>query len=88
MKEDEINSFINGSYIGRNVKLSGDIIIHRTNLNPDELSSIKNEGKFTFESNKKICELEIDGNVIAKGKIIKKKGEYYFKTIDIKGGDK
>lgn len=86
MSDGKLKEFINDSFIGTNVKLNADIIIRKTELSPDELAAIRDEGKYVFREKNKIYEMEIGGEVMARGKIVKKKNGYFFKITDILGG--
>jgi hypothetical protein len=89
MKTDDNEKFFNESLIPEKAKLTPKIIIHRNKLSLDDLASIKEEGKFGYSQKKNpIIELEIDGEVFANGKIIKSRGEYFFKIINFIGGNK
>jgi hypothetical protein len=89
MSKINFEEFINSSYIGENVKLPVNLIIHRTSLSPDELETIKNEEKYIYHNEKdKLYEIEAGGEVLAKGKIVKSNGEYYFKVVKTIGENK
>ena len=51
-------------------------------LSPKDIAAIRKNGIYgTVPDEEKTCELVAGGLVIAHGKIIKKKGKYYFKII-------
>ena len=80
MKEN-LKSFLENSPISENIKLDSRIIINRTNLTPLDIFNIKQEKEFlTIRKDSEICELEVGGQVLATGKIISKKGKYFFKV--------
>ena len=69
--------------IAERVKIMGRVIIHRTQLSTGELVKIKEEKKYGPVPEKgEICELEIGGQILARGRIVKKRGGFYFKVID------
>ena len=73
-------SFLQDSPLARRIKLPARIIVQRTSLSPGELMQIKEQGDYgPVPGEEEICELEVGGEVIARGKIVKKRGEYYFK---------
>lgn len=81
---DKIDSFLKTSYIAEKTKLDTNIIIQKTKLSAEELADLSNSQYHgPIPKKEQICELEIGGQNIAEGKIIKKNGEYYFKIIKI-----
>ena len=89
MNNNEKEKFLNDSFICEKVKLNPKIIFHRDILSPDDLASIKEDGKYSYsQRNKEKIELEIDGEVFANGKIVKSRGEYFFKITNLTGGNK
>ena len=88
MDNNKTDAFINGSFIGENVKLAGDVVFQRTELSPEELASVRDEGRYVIDKDQRICEFEIDGKAFDRGRIVRKKKGYYFKVIEIYGGEK
>ena len=80
--EKQIDNFLNTSPIASKVKLSAKVVLYRTQLSAKELIDIKRKGEFG-PVDKELCELVSGSQVIAKGKIINKKGEYYFKVKEL-----
>ncbi len=79
-----IDNFLQKSPIAERIKLSPQIVIHRTKLSANDLVQIKNNGNYgPIEKKEKICELEIDKKIFALGKIVKKSGEYFFKVLQL-----
>ena len=73
-------SFLQDSPLARRIKLPARIIAQRTSLSPGELMQIKEQGEYgPVPSGEQICELKVGGVVIARGKIVKKRADYYFK---------
>jgi hypothetical protein len=65
------------------VKLKGRVIINRPLLNTDDVEKIGRDKSAVFSDKTGTCELNVGGQVLAKGKIVKKKGGYYFKITDL-----
>jgi len=80
--ENKMEDFLNTAPIASKVKLPAKIVLHRTQLSAKELVDIKRKGEYG-PVDKGLCELFTGGQVIAKGKIINKKGEYYFKVKEL-----
>ena len=58
--------------------------VQRTALSPAEIAGMKNSGEYgPIPREEEVCELEVKGEVIARGRIVKKRGEYYFKVTDV-----
>jgi hypothetical protein len=80
----ELNEFLTGSPIAKRVKLPAHIVIHRALYSPGEIIELKKKGRYDpIPGEEEICELEVNQEVIARGKIVKKKGKYFFKVTDI-----
>lgn len=65
-----------------NIKLESNVVLQRKEFNTDELWELYHGSTFDLEPSK-IVELEVNGLVIAKGKIVKRRGEYYFKILEM-----
>ena len=79
-----LDAFLKQSSAAKRVKVRPKIVIHRNQLSPDDLVSIKKTQTYPeIPKKEEVCELEIDGKVLGRGRIIKKGGEYYFKLIEL-----
>jgi hypothetical protein len=80
----EPDNFLTGSPVARKVKLTGKVIIHRAAYSPSEIAAMKATGSYgPVSRDETVCELEVNGIILAKGKIVKKAGEYYFKVLEL-----
>ncbi len=79
---DAIQSFLKTSTADR-VKVQPNVVIHRTELSPMGIVRIRRDNNYTIPESESLCELEAGGQVIADGKIVKRKGAYYFKVSRI-----
>ena len=80
--EEKLNAFLESSPNSEKVKLNGKVVIQRTQLTPLDIYNIKKAKQYgAIPKQEQICELEIGGQVLAKGKIIKKGDLCYFKVI-------
>ena len=78
--EEKLNRFFEYSPLAQKIKLQPRIILHRSTLLPAGIASLSETGKFgPLKKSDCIYELEIGGQVIARGIIIKKKGKSFFK---------
>ncbi len=80
--------FLKSSPIAESVHVEGNVILHRMKLNTDDLADILKNGEYITERNKsKKYELEINGLTVAVGRIVNKRGEFFFKVTDISRED-
>jgi len=79
--DDKLKCFLQESDAARKIKLPGKAIIHRTQMSASDIHEYaKGNSIGPIPKNKEICELEIGGEFIASGKIVVKRGEYFFKV--------
>ncbi|MBI9098713.1 MAG: hypothetical protein JEY91_09555 [Spirochaetaceae bacterium] len=77
-----LRDFLNSAPIAETVHVEGNVILQRMKLSTDDLLNIRERGELVTEQNKnKLYELEVNGLTIATGRVIKKRGEFYFKVI-------
>ena len=62
------------------LKLSTRIIVNRTELSPASLEEIVRAGELA-PAGGDTCELEAGGQVLARGKIVKRRGSFFFKVL-------
>jgi hypothetical protein len=78
------DSFLQTSKIADIVKLPVTIVVQETKLSPNDLVEIEQSGVYGPVNKKElVCKLEVGGQTLANGKIIKKGGEYFFKIIEL-----
>jgi hypothetical protein len=61
------------------IRIPTRIIVHRLELTPGALADIVHTGTFT-PADGAVCELEAGGKIIARGKIVRRRGAFYFKV--------
>ncbi len=70
--------------IAKRVKLAGRVVVQRTCLSPTDLSVLKERESYgPIPKREEICELELGDQVIARGRIVKRRGEYYFRVQEM-----
>ncbi|MBN2441434.1 MAG: hypothetical protein JXJ04_08805 [Spirochaetales bacterium] len=80
----ELTNFLTSSSVAKKVKLPGRIVIHRGAYSLSEIASMKQAGEYRpISREEEVCELEVNGVVIARGKIVKKAGDYFFKVMEL-----
>ena len=80
---ETVKEFLDKSPIAEKIKLKGRVIINRAKLSAGSLSEIYREKSYSPPEKYDTCELEFGGSVLASGKIVRKRGEYYFKVDSI-----
>ncbi len=76
----DLEEFLSTSPLSRNVILPAKIVVQRTRMSASDIALIKKEGSYRpAPSSQQICELFVGGQLLAHGRIVKKKGEYYFR---------
>jgi hypothetical protein len=74
--------------MAKKIKLPAKVVVQRTELSPRDVMNIKQSGVYgPIPKQDEICELCIGGQRIALGRIVRRKGEYYFKVGRIEDGE-
>jgi hypothetical protein len=88
-----LQDFLEKSEIAQMVKLNSRVVLQRMILSPGDIVSIKKQGEYgPIPKEEELCEFVAGGQVLANGRIVKKRGKYYFKVLktyigtDVKGG--
>ena len=83
--ESKVSQFLEQSVMAERVKPESRVVVHRTRLSPAELLGLKKRGSLgPVQKKEMVCELEVNGTVLAEGRIIRSGGEHYFKVTKIK----
>lgn len=81
--EEKLDKFLSESPIAQRVRLQSRVVLKRMSLSPRELVDIRETGKLgPLDASDLICELQIGTHILTLGKIIKRRGEYYFKVLE------
>lgn len=80
----ELIDFLTLSVMAKKVKLPGKIVLHRTSSSPADIASIRASGVYgPIPLGEEVCELEVNGIVLASGKIVQKGKNFYFKVTKL-----
>jgi hypothetical protein len=82
---DSLRSFFDQSPIAEAVELPAALVVRRLKLSPDAIGGIAESGTFSPQG-APACELEVGGQCLARGKIIRKRGRSFFKVMEIDEG--
>ena len=84
----DIGGFLEQSPVARRTRVDANVILTRTTLTAAKLVSIKERGVFTPERiDTNECELEVGGKVVARGRIVKRRGRSYLKITALVSGE-
>ncbi len=86
--EDNLIRFLTESPMAAKIRLPSAVVIRRMELTPRDVMEIKRAGAYgPIPARGQTCELVVGGQRIAFGKIVRRKGAYYFKATGIAGGE-
>ena len=78
----ELKEYLDTSPSAKKVKLAGRVVLQRTLLSPLELREVRARNAHAIPRKEALCELEVGGRVIARGELVEKGGENYFKLTE------
>jgi hypothetical protein len=82
---DTLGKFLDESPRAMRVSLPTKIITHELSMSYGSVKGIMDAASFT-PSNGNVCELEVGGTRIARGRIVRRRGEYFFKVGEMEKG--
>jgi len=82
----ELERFLAESAVAERVDLPTLLVLDRMRLSAGDIDGIRAAGAYEASPGS-TCELEAGGQVLASGKIVKRRGKYFFKVME-KGGPK
>ena len=83
---EDVRKFLEESPIAPAVSLPSVVIVHRQKLSPAAVGEIMGSRVFA-PSGEEACELEVGGRLVARGRLIRKRGRTYFKVFETAKGD-
>jgi hypothetical protein len=81
--EEKLDVFLKTSEIAKKVPVVPQIVVYRDQLSANQLSSVKKSGTYTIEKVPNVYEMEAGGVVLARGKVIRKKDNLFFKVTEV-----
>ena len=63
------------------IQVATRIIVHRSEISTTALGEVIQKGEFV-PSGGEVCELEAGGQVVARGRIVRRRGESWFKVLE------
>jgi len=82
---DDFKRFLEESAIASEVSLPTKVILHRLCLSPGAIEGMAERGSFTPDGGE-VCELEVGGQCVARGRIVRRMGKSWFKVLEMDEG--
>jgi hypothetical protein len=82
----DLRKRIEGAPFAESVRLESDAILARTRLSGAGVARIEAEGELELEALQRVL-LEVGGTAVAEGRILRRRGESYFKVERMLGGE-
>ena len=80
----DVSAYLADSPIAKRVKLPATLVLKREQKSSSELLAIKEKGLFgPVEIAMAACELEVGGQIVATGRIVRRRGETYLKVSSV-----
>jgi hypothetical protein len=79
---DGLNGFFEESPISERVSLPAHIVVRELTLSSSAVKRMMESGSFTPLGGH-VCDLELGGRCVASGRIVRRRGNYFFKTASI-----
>ncbi len=78
--------FLGESPLAEKIKLPSAVVVVRTGMSPRDVAAVRKAGGYgPVPPGEELCELHVGGQCVAFGKIVRRKGVSYFKTIRLPG---
>ncbi len=79
---DGLERWLAESPTAKRIALSSAVVVARTEMSPRDVAAVRKAGTFgPVPPREELCELVVGGQCVAEGKIVRRKGAYYFKAI-------
>ena len=78
-----VEGFLAESPLAGRVALPTRIVIHRRRLTAAAVEEIRRRGRLDpIPEEERVCELEAGGMVVARGRLVRRRGDWYFKVTE------
>ena len=78
----DLKRFLDESPIAASVSLPTTIIVHRSTMNPSDVERMVEQGS-VVPGGEGTCDLEIGGQCVARGRVVRRQGELWFKVTEM-----
>ena len=81
---ENLTDFLRSSPVAERVRLPARVVVQRTKFTPRELAKIRDQGSYgPVADDETVCELEAGGQVLARGRIVRRRGQWYFQIKEV-----
>ncbi|MBN1523158.1 MAG: hypothetical protein JW904_01640 [Spirochaetales bacterium] len=80
---DDYELFFKESALAKKIKLPGRVVFHRTCMSSADIRDIQKNENYVVRGNTGPCDFEVNGKVLARGIIVKKRKGFFFKVTEI-----
>ncbi len=85
--DENLARFLGESPLARKIRLEASVVVSRTEMSPRDVVGVRRAGSYgPVPAGEETCELHVGGQCVALGKIVRRKGAWYFRTIRLAGG--
>ena len=81
---DTFEQFLKQSPMAARVVLPTLVVVGRDKLSSEALATLRTRG--TYAGGDAACDLEVGGQVVARGRVVTRRGLHYFQVREIAGG--
>ena len=79
-----LQQFVESSDTARRIVLPTHVVLHRSHLTPRDLLDIREAERYEPQAGgESLCELSVGGKAVARGRIVRRRGDYYFKVVQV-----
>jgi len=82
---DKLERFFKESVMAARVTLATQVVVHRDLVSPRSLDALGTSG--TYVTGASVCDLEVGGQVVARGRLVVRGGKRFFQVREMAGGD-
>ena len=81
---ENLEEFLKQSKMAARVVLPTHVVVGRDRLSSEALAALSTRG--TYAGGDSACDLEVGGQVVARGRVVTRRGKRYFQVREIAGG--
>ena len=93
-REESSRGFLADSTLAQNTRIPVSVVLDRMSLSAQDLAEVRRAATYrAAEGVMAACEMEAGGQIVATGRIVRRKGRYYLKVTEVaevgedKGGE-
>jgi hypothetical protein len=83
-RDGGISRFLSGSPVASNIRVPVTAVLERPELSAREIIEIRKQGEYgPVEVEGRLCDIEAGGQVIARGKVVRRRGGHFLKIVQV-----